>query len=73
MVKKYKMNDIFDIFGMEDNQIRVVFTSLDGISEIRFVSKDLKNEEFLTWNNFSQKSKLEKTVNNVAYHKEIKI
>ncbi len=67
------MNDIFDIFGMEDNQIRVVFTSLDGISEIRFVSKDLKNEEFLTWNNFSQKSKLEKTVNNVAYHKEIKI
>lgn len=67
------MNDAFDIFGMEDKQVRVIFTALDGVSEIRFISKDLKNEEFLTWNNFTQKSKLEKIVNNVAYHKEVNI
>ncbi len=67
------MNDAFDIFGMEDKQVRVIFTALDGVLEIRFISKDLKNEEFLTWNNFTQKSKLEKVVNNVAYHKEINI
>jgi hypothetical protein len=67
------MNDIFDIFGMEENQIRVVFTALDGVSEIRFIKKNLESNEFLTWNNFSQKSVFVKKLNGVLYHKEVKI
>lgn len=67
------MNDIFDIFGMEENQKRVVFTALDDVSEIRFIDKSLEFEQFLTWNNFTQKSVLEKTINGTLYHKEIGI
>jgi hypothetical protein len=67
------MNDIFDIFGMEENQKRVVFTALDDVSEIRFIDKSLEFEQFLTWNNFTEKSVLVKNVNRVLYHKEINI
>lgn len=67
------MNDIFDIFGMEENQKRVVFTALDDVSEIRFIDKSLEFEQFLTWNNFTEKSVLVKNVNGVLYHKEINI
>ena len=65
------MNDIFDIFGEE--KIKCVFTALDGVVEIRFVDRKLEFEQFLTWNNFTQKSILEKKVNGVLYHKEVKL
>ena len=65
------MHDIFDIYG--DEKIKVVFTALDNVSEIRFIDKNLGLNEFLTWNNFTQKSVLVKNVNGVLYHKEISI
>ena len=58
---------------MEENQKRVVFTALDDVSEIRFIDKSLEFEQFLTWNNFTEKSVLVKNVNRVLYHKEINI
>lgn len=54
-------------------KIKVIFNALDGTSEMRFVDSSEKDSEYITWNNFTQKSKKVGVIKDAIIHEEIQM